>query len=97
MSRKSVLRGQSRQPSLIVRGYHLTTAEILYHMPDHPSMLQAFIWQEYDLPPQFPILSKFLKFWHENLDGPLHSVRVGSHDLLTAQELRHVDFDFTLH
>jgi len=97
MSERSVLRNQSRQPSIVIRNYHLTTAEILYHMPDHPSMLQTFIWQEYDLPPRFPILSKFLRFWHENLDGALHSVRVGSCSLLTAQELRHVDFDFTLH
>jgi hypothetical protein len=25
--------------------YRLTTAEIIYHMPDHPDLLQTFIWQ----------------------------------------------------
>ena len=24
--------------------YRLTTAEILYHMPDHPTLLQTFHW-----------------------------------------------------
>ena len=23
----------------------LTTAEVLYYMPDHPELLQSFIWQ----------------------------------------------------
>lgn len=56
--------------------YRLTTAEILYHLPDAPSLLQTFIWQEYDVPPRFPILEKFVRFWEENIEGPLHSVRV---------------------
>ena len=35
-------------------GFSLTTAEILYRLPDHPSLLQSFIWQEYDVHPRFP-------------------------------------------
>jgi uncharacterized protein Usg len=54
---------------LMLKGYRLTTAEILYHMPDHPKLLQSFVWQELDLEPQFPVLSKFLNFWQEKLDG----------------------------
>ncbi len=64
--------------ALQLRDYRLTTAEILYHLPDHPSVLQSFIWQELDLAPKFPVLHKFLDFWSANLDGKLHSVRVGS-------------------
>lgn len=56
--------------------YRLTTAEILYHMPDHPALLQTFIWQHLDIAPKFPELRKFLDFWSHNLDGKLHSVRV---------------------
>ncbi|MFD2263280.1 usg protein [Lacibacterium aquatile] len=56
--------------------YRLTTAEILYHMPDHPGLLQTFVWQHLDLVPKFPELRKFLDFWAHNLDGRLHSVRV---------------------
>ena len=31
---------------LQLRDYRLTTAEILYHMPDHPKLLQSYVWQE---------------------------------------------------
>lgn len=30
-------------------GYGLTTAEIHYYRPDHPPLLQLFVWQDYDL------------------------------------------------
>ena len=63
-------------------GYRLTTAEILYHMPDHPGLLQTYIWQELDLAPLFPTLQRFLRFWQRELDGKLHSVRVVSGKLI---------------
>ena len=43
-----------------VAGYRLATAEIIYHLPDHPSLLQTFIWQHLDLAPDYPELRKFL-------------------------------------
>ena len=52
-------------------GYGLTTAQILYRMPDHPSLLQTYVWQNYDMFPKFPALKDFLAFWQEKLDGPL--------------------------
>lgn len=55
----------------------LTTAFILYHMPDYPELLQSYIWQDYDYPPRFPVLKKFLAFWHSSLEGRLHSVQLG--------------------
>lgn len=57
--------------------YRLTTAEITYRMPDHPLLLQTYIWQKFDVAPDFPVLHKFLRFWQENLEGELHMVRVG--------------------
>jgi uncharacterized protein Usg len=57
--------------------YRLTTAEIIYHLPDHPDLLQSFIWQKLDLAPDFPELRRFLEFWSRNLEGKLHSVRLG--------------------
>ena len=78
-------------------GYRLTTAEILYHLPDHPSFLQAYIWQEYDLAPKFPALHKFLTFWNRSLEGKLHSVRVAAVGLITPGDLRHADISLTLH
>lgn len=68
---------------LQMRDYRLTTAEILYHMPDHPAVLQSYIWQDLDLAPKFPKLHEFLDFWSRSLDGKLHSVRVGSATLIT--------------
>ena len=80
-----------------VLGYGLTIAHILYRMPDHPSLLQSYIWQEYDLCPKFPMLQKFLAFWQKSLDGPLHSVMVAHSRLIKPAEIRPVDGVFRLH
>lgn len=79
-----------------VRGYRLATAEILYHMPDHPALLQSFTWQHYDIAPKYPELRKFLNFWEENIEAAIHSVRVGRQDLVSAGESRHADAWLTL-
>jgi uncharacterized protein Usg len=79
-----------------LRDYRLTTAEILYHLPDHPAVLQSFIWQELDLAPKFPRLHQFLDFWNANLDGKLHSVRIGSAQLVTPPKWHHQHI-LTLH
>ena len=79
-----------------VLGYGLTTAEILYRMPDHPSLLQTYVWQNYDLFPKFPALQDFLHFWQEKLEGPLYSVRVAHSKLIKPAELRAVEMDFFL-
>ncbi|HEX6958966.1 MAG TPA: Usg family protein [Ferrovibrio sp.] len=77
--------------------YRLTTAEILYHMPDHPALLQSYIWQEYDLAPKFPALHKFLAFWESQLEGKLHSVRVMSARLVSPAEYRAAAASYHLH
>ncbi len=74
--------------ALQLRDYRLTTAEILYHMPDHPGLLQTYVWQALDLAPRFPELGKFLKFWERNLDGKLHSVRVANCELIKPPQIR---------
>ena len=71
-----------------LEGYRLTTAEILYHMPDHPGLLQTYIWQELDMAPRFPTLRRFLAFWQRELDGKLHSVRVASVNLIRPAAFR---------
>ncbi|NNE76637.1 MAG: Usg family protein [Pricia sp.] len=86
-----------KRKTLILKGYRLTTAEILYRMPDYPSFLQTFVWQDLDLAPRFPILMKFLDFWENNLEGPLHSVRVGSTSILSPKETQYADVQLTLH
>jgi uncharacterized protein Usg len=78
-------------------GYGLTTAQILYHLPDHPRLLQTYIWQDYDVAPDFPTLIKFLTFWKEKLEGPLHSVVVGHSKLIRPAEIKTLDGEFRLH
>jgi uncharacterized protein Usg len=79
-----------------LEGFGLTTASILYRMPDHPGVLQTFVWQEYDLAPSFPELQRFLDFWQRELDGPLHSVTVAHQRLITDSELRTISAEFRL-
>ena len=81
---------------LALRGYRLTTAEILYHMPDHPAVLQTFVWQELDIAPKFPVLNKFLHFWETSLEGRLHSVRVAARGLIADAELKMYSGEFRL-
>lgn len=78
-------------------GYGLTTAEILYRRPDHQWLLQSYIWQHYDLFPEFPELQRFLEFWKHKLEGPLHSVTVAHSRLIAPAELRAVGSEFRLH
>ncbi len=84
-------------PIIRAPDWRLTTAEILYHMPDHPHVLQTFVWQKDDLAPSFPNLTDFLCFWQREIEGPLHSVRVASAALLAPAELRYSNGVFTLH
>ena len=85
------------QLALQLKDYRLTTAEILYHLPDHPNLLQTYLWQDYDLSPEFPVLRRFLDFWRRSLDGRLHSVKVASQKLIRPPELRHAQVQLTLH
>jgi uncharacterized protein Usg len=78
-------------------GYSLTTAEILYRLPDHPALLQTFIWQEYDVHPRFPRLKRFLDFWTRNVDGKLFRVTVAHKKLITPAEMHLVTCDYRLH
>jgi uncharacterized protein Usg len=80
-----------------VDGYGLTTAQILYRRPDHPWLLQTYVWQNYDLCPDFPELQGFLKFWQTSIEGALHSITVAHSRLIKPAELRAVGGVFRLH
>ena len=71
-----------------MEGYGLTTAEILYRMPDHPALLQTYVWQEYDLFPKFPNLHRFLDFWSHQLEGVLHTITVAHRELIRPAQFR---------
>jgi uncharacterized protein Usg len=80
-----------------VEGYGLTTANILYRRPDHPWLLQSYVWQNYDLYPDFPELRSFLGFWQKSLEGVLHSVTVAHSRLVKPAEIKTVGGIFRLH
>lgn len=77
-------------------GYRLTTAQIFYHLPDYPQLLQEFIWQQLDIAPEFPQLKQFLDFWERRIDGRLHSVTIASAELINPAELRMADGVFAV-
>ena len=81
---------------LQLQGFRLTTAQILYHLPDNPALLQEYVWQNYDLAPKFPELKQFLQFWTNELDGKLHSVYVAKKELISPAETQFFDAEFTL-
>ena len=87
---------QLLQPKPGIAGFGLTTASILYRLPDFPALLQTYVWQEYDLAPVFPELKRFLEFWQRELEGALHSVTVAHHRLLTERELRIAADEFSI-
>ncbi|MEP7240124.1 MAG: protein usg [Devosia sp.] len=68
-------------------GYGLTTAQIVYRVPDHLALLQEFVWQKFDVFPKFPVLGKFLAFWEDKIEGPIHSVTVAHARLITPADL----------
>jgi uncharacterized protein Usg len=78
-------------------GFSLTTAEILYRLPDHPSLLQSYIWQEYDSAPRFPKLKSFLDFWAAKLEGKLYRVTVAHSRLIRPCEFKWVGTEIRLH
>lgn len=87
----------SHETELMLKGYGLTTAEMYYRMPDHPSVLNTFIWQDYDLAPDYPALFRFIAFWQDEIEGALHSVRFAHRKLISAGEWRHVTHEVPLH
>ena len=80
-----------------LQGYRLTTVEIFYHLPDHPHLVQSFIWQQFDIAPRYPELQRFLAFWEKNIEGKLHSVKVAQASLIGPAKCRHAQASFSLH
>ncbi|MEC9432584.1 MAG: aspartate-semialdehyde dehydrogenase [Pseudomonadota bacterium] len=80
-----------------LEGWSLATAEITYRLPDARSILQTYLWQDYDLAPEFPKLRDFLAFWTRELEGPLHSVRLCHSRLIGAREVSYRNHEVLLH
>lgn len=81
-----------RDLSVQLTGRRLTTAEVLYYMPAHPSLLQSFLWQTQDLAPDFPRIHQFLDFWRREIDAVIHSVTIGGVETIAPARVRHAPF-----
>lgn len=80
-----------------LRGARLTTAEVIYFLPDHPALLQRFLWQTTDVAPEFPRVHQFLQFWRREIEAVIHSVTISAVGLVSPARLRIADFEGTLH
>ncbi|MEM6907431.1 MAG: protein usg [Pseudomonadota bacterium] len=77
-------------------GYGLLTAEVFYFLPDYPSLLQQYVWQDYDEAPDYPVLFKFLDHWRREIEAAIHSVRIAHERELGPREFRTVGTELTL-
>lgn len=80
-----------------IAGYGLTTANILYRLPDHPGLLQTFVWQFHDIAPDYPRLVRFLDFWSSEIEAAIHSVDVAHRRLVSSAEVRLAEFEGRIH
>lgn len=85
------------ETELMLKGYGLTTAQFFYRMPDFRNVLNVFIWQEYDLFPDYPELFRFVEYWQANIDDPLHSVAFTHRKEIRATQWRNVVGEFKYH
>lgn len=85
-----------RDFELQLKGYGLLTAQVFYYLPDYPSLIQEYVWQDYDEAPDYPILFKFLDHWRREIEAAIHSVRIAHQYALGAREFRRVDNEFIL-
>ncbi len=76
---------------LRLNGWRLATAEVLYYMPDHPTLLQSFVWQTLDLAPSYPRIHRFLDFWRREIDAVIHSVQLASGETLAPARVNRAD------
>ena len=74
-----------------LEGYGLTTVEIHYFLPDHPSLIQQFLLQQYDVAPRYPVLQRYLDFWRREIEAVIHSVRIAHARMIGPSEWKAVD------
>ncbi len=80
-----------------LNGAKLLTAEILYYMPDHPKLLQTYLWQTLDVAPKYPRLHQFLDHWRREIEAVIHTVEVAHKHQGARPEFRNARFHAKLH
>ena len=80
-----------------LKGGRLTTAEVLYYIPDPPKLLQSFLWQTVDIAPEYPRVHSFLEFWRREIDAVIHSVAISTVGLVSPPKIRFAKFTGQIH
>ncbi len=88
---------ETSETELLLKGYGLTTAEMIYRMPDYTSVLNTFVWQDYDLAPDYPKMFEFIEFWEREIEGQLHTVRFAHRKLLSPTDWQQIVGEFRIH
>lgn len=81
---------------LQLKGYGLSLIEVHYYLPDHPSLIQLFSFQQYDVAPRFPALHHFLDHWRREIEATLHSIRLNHRQLIGPSEWRNVATEWVI-
>jgi len=57
-------------------------------MPDYQHILNLFSFQDDDVPPEYPRMQRFVKYWEENLEAKIKEIQIGS---VNQSDIRRVD------
>lgn len=79
---------------MIIKRKKIITVDILYWMPDYNNILQQFIWQTRDIPPEYPRVHKFLNFWYNNIDATIAEIKIANEDKTDYRPVKEV---FNMH
>jgi uncharacterized protein Usg len=71
---RQVRRGRFAPRAML--GHQLVTVSVLYYLPDHPSLLNEFLWQTMDLGPRYPRIGAFLDFWRREIEATIKEVMI---------------------
>lgn len=71
--------------------YRLTTILVIYRLPDYQSILNEFVWQTLDHPPEYPRMFQFIEYWRKNIEAPIYSVIIENTEVISPDNFDFVD------
>jgi uncharacterized protein Usg len=80
---------------MLIRSTKPVIVDIFYYRPDHPLLIQEFVWGFDDVPPELVRVHQFLNYWKNNIDAVIKEILVGVNDA-APQRIAAVDYLFNL-
>ena len=68
--------------------WEVTTIHVYYWIPDYQHILNLFSFQDDDIPPEYPRMQQFVKYWEENIEAKIKEIQIGS---VNQPNIRRVD------